>query len=81
MSELSQVGMLLGRLPLVVDQVRYKEASWYGKFTINASTEDVKAMGGPWDTEEEACAAIEATGRYKRRNKPGLSFPHFDYIG
>lgn len=56
-----------------------RRAAWSGKWACNWSTDAVKQAGGPWDTREEACRAILATGRYRLR--PGTEDdPHFDRI-
>ena len=77
MSEFTRtMAMLQKPLPLVTLKVTAKGATWYGKWCLNCATESVIALGGPWDTEEEACAAVLKTGAYKRRE--GTTTPHFD---
>ena len=68
------------RLPCVPYMVPLeRRAAWSGKWTCNWSTEAVKQAGGPWNTLEDACRAILATGLYHLR--PGTeSNPHFDRI-
>lgn len=79
MSEFTRTMTMLQKpLPLVTLKVTCTGATWFGKWCLNTSTESVIALGGPWDTEEEACAAVMATGRYTRR--AGTQSPHFDRI-
>lgn len=76
-SELSQIGQM-SRLPLVTLEVTAKGAAWFGKWTFNTSTENVVRMGGPWNTEQEACDAMKQFPQWKPR--PHLP-NHFDYHG
>lgn len=56
-----------------------RKAAWSGKWSCNWSVDAVKQHGGPWNTRDEACAAILATGLYRLR--PGFeNDPHFDRI-
>ena len=56
-----------------------RRAAWSGKWSCNWGTDAVKQAGGPWNTREEACLAILATGHYRLR--PGTeNNPHFDRI-
>ncbi len=66
-------------LPLVPLFVSLEcRAAWSGKWCLNTSSETVKQLGGPWDTEGEAVAAVLATGRYRLRE--GTKTPHLDPI-
>lgn len=51
-------------------------AAWAGKWHLNISSDAVRAMGGPWNTEAEAVAAVLKTGRWIQR--PNTKTPHFD---
>lgn len=77
--EMNQAMRLLsGRIPLVPLQVTARGAAWFGKWTLNTDTETVKAMGGPWQTEQDAVAAVLATGQYQLRT--GTKTPHLDRV-
>ena len=79
-----QKGMMLAStalpcVPLFIPLDR--RCAWSGKWACNWDTESVKRAGGPWDTQEEACAAIMATVLYVRREgMPEGYAPHFDRV-
>lgn len=56
-----------------------RKAAWSGKYSANFDSETVKALGGPWNTLQDACAAIMSTGLYKFRAGTEV-MPHFDRI-
>lgn len=77
-TDLAQASRLLNtELPLVTLQAG-SGCTWTGKWFFNCSTDSIKALGGPWDTEAEAVAALLATGQYRLR--PGTATPHLDRI-
>ena len=73
------MNILSGALPAVPFMVNATGATWFGKWSFNWSTDTTRQLGGPWDTRDEACAAILKTGLYRLR--PGSeNNPHFDRI-
>lgn len=78
MTELAQIGRMAG-VPLVVLKCESKTAGWYGRYFLNiGDSSDLRR--GPYDSVDEACKAIEATGRFRRRIPEPASGPHFDPI-
>lgn len=65
-------------VPLVTLHIPHDRpaASWAGKWHLNISSADVVALGGPWDSEDEAVRAVLATRRWRLR--PNCPTPHFD---
>lgn len=51
-------------------------AAWAGKWHLNIPPADVVALGGPWETEDDAVAAVLATKRW--RLIPNSPSPHFE---
>ena len=81
-SELSTLGrMIANRFPIVVVLCSSPEANWYGKYHLNIQTDH--PLCGPYDSEQEACDAIDATGEYVRRTgRPEYAkTPHYDWKG
>lgn len=74
----SAMQLISGRIPCVTLYLSHP-CKWQGKWTVNWSTDAVKAAGGPWDTQEAAVNAVLATGYYKLRE--GTKTPHLDLIG
>jgi len=74
------MNILACKLPCVPHLVPLSPwVAWSGKWSCNWSTDTVKLAGGPWNSLEDACAGILATGLYQLR--PGSeSNPHFDRI-
>lgn len=65
--------------PIVPILCTVKDADWFGKWFLNVSDSEALSRG-PYDSLEEACAAVEATGRYRRRIPDPAYGPHFDPI-
>ncbi len=48
---------------------------WQGKWMLNISPIAVAEMGGPWDSEQDAVAAVLATGQWEQLKD--RTSPHF----
>lgn len=76
-TEMQSMLAIAQSVPLVTLQVpKDLGVAWAGKWHLNISSDAVKAMGGPWNTEAEAVAAVLKTGRWVQR--PNTKTPHFD---
>ena len=64
-------------MPCVVVQCNYKEAKWYGKWHFLGAIPAGIAKG-PYETEADACAAVESVGWTRRPQTEKMSGPHFD---
>jgi hypothetical protein len=79
-TDLQQVAMMsrvpLPLVPLFIPLER--NATWSGKWALNCQTDAIIALGGPWNTAQQAVDAVLQTGNYKLR--PNTKTPHLDRI-
>lgn len=64
-------------LPCVVARCDVPRAAWYGKYHF-LGARPAHLDKTCYDTEGEACAAIEAAGWTRRPPTPAQSGPHYD---
>ena len=76
MSELAQF-LSVRQWPCVVGRCNVAGAKWHGKYTLDGARPAGLAKG-PYDSEQEACAAVEAAGWIRRPHSPGMAGPHLD---
>ncbi len=55
-----------------------RKCDWAGKWHLNTGSGYTIAIGGPWNTEQDAVAAVLKTGRWKLR--PDVKSPHFESV-
>ena len=67
-------------LPLVPLLCTASGAEWKGKWHLNTSTDSVRALGGPWNTQQEAVDAVLATGQWRLRPGMAADNPHLERV-
>lgn len=69
---------MFNSFPIVTIQIQDPTAAWYQKWILNLPSDQIKAMGGPWNTQKEAVDRMAKCPGWKLRQ--GTKEPHFDKI-